>query len=178
MIEIWKPIPGFERYQVSDHGNVKGIRVELLKPSIDYRGYRIVRMPGRKLMKVSRLVLMAFRPIKDKLEVDHINRIRGDDRLINLRWATRRENSLNRGMVKNSSSGGIPGVSWYTNKQKPNFDKCWRAFKRIDGVLYHIGYFKTIQEAEIAVNSFQKGEQQNDQSGIRVSPKVRSSRRP
>lgn len=153
MKEIWATVPGYERYQVSDLGNIRSSK-GLLKPCVDYRGYRVVQLsPGKKTIKVARLVLEAFVDSKHGFEVDHINRLRGDDRLENLRWCTRKQNVANRGRFTSSSSGGVPGVSWYKKSKK------WRAFKKIDGVLYHIGYFFSVEEAEKAVNNFLRSRQ-------------------
>ena len=59
---------------------------------------------------IHRLVAIHYIPNPDNLnEVDHINRIRDDNRVENLRWATRSLNSLNRGNQKNSS-----GFKWIT----------------------------------------------------------------
>ncbi|QIN99207.1 homing endonuclease [Salmonella phage smaug] len=48
-------------------------------------------------------------------EVDHINRIRSDNRWVNLRESNRQENSRNR---KSTSNSGYLGVSWNTKAQK------------------------------------------------------------
>ncbi|MFP9167093.1 HNH endonuclease signature motif containing protein, partial [Enterococcus faecalis] len=48
-------------------------------------------------------------------EVDHINRIRSDNRWVNLRESNRQENSRNR---KSTSNSGYLGVSWSTKAQK------------------------------------------------------------
>ena len=48
------------------------------------------------MLKVSRLVALTFIPNPDnKSDVDHINTIRTDDSLENLRWVTRSENMNN-----------------------------------------------------------------------------------
>lgn len=44
-------------------------------------------------------------------EIDHINRSPADNRLVNLRPATRSANSFNRGVQSNSKSG-VKGVHW------------------------------------------------------------------
>jgi hypothetical protein len=61
---------------------------------------------SKKNTCVHRLVGQAFIPNpENKPEVDHINRIRHDNRLENLRWATREENQENKGTFKNNISG-------------------------------------------------------------------------
>ena len=76
-------------------------------------------------------------------EIDHINRNRQDNRIVNLRDATRSENALNAG-PRVSSSSGIRGVSW---------DKLcsrWRVQLRINGKQTYVGVFKTLEEATSA----------------------------
>ena len=99
MEEEWRPVISFERYEVSNLGNIRR-GGKLLSPGKDTDGYRQVNLykdSKRYTRKVYRLVMDAFNPNTDnKPEIDHINRIRDDDRLENLRWATARENVHNR----------------------------------------------------------------------------------
>lgn len=61
----------------------------------DGQGYRRIGMNGKQF-KIHRLVAETFIPNPDnKLFVDHINRVRDDNRVENLRWVTRSENQRN-----------------------------------------------------------------------------------
>lgn len=110
MEEIWKDIDGYDgRYQVSSIGRIRSLnyrgtgRSLLMKLCNDKDGYHIISLfstdeRGRryKSFRVARLVGLAFIQNQDnKPEIDHINGIRTDDRVENLRWVTRKENDNN-----------------------------------------------------------------------------------
>ena len=109
-MEVWKDIPNYEgHYQVSNLGRVKscdrkikhprgGFKFQkgyLSKLGFDNNGYRIIRIVKDKVgetYRVHRLVMLAFCG-DSNLFVDHINHIKSDNRLENLRYVTPKENS-------------------------------------------------------------------------------------
>ena len=67
-------------------------------------GYQAVRVRG-KTYKVHRLVAELFIPNpQDKRTIDHINRIRSDNRVCNLRWATQKEQIANSSRIINAKN--------------------------------------------------------------------------
>lgn len=62
-----------------------------------YKGYNVVNLykPKRTTLRLSRLVKKTFDPVEDGGIVDHVNGIRNDDRLINLRWVNAQQNMRN-----------------------------------------------------------------------------------
>lgn len=106
MEEIWKPIKGYEgKYYISNKGNVLAKNYErsgkskLLKPTLTTTGYLKVELwvgSKRKIYRLHRLIAEAFIPNpQNKQFIDHINTIKTDNRIENLRWVTRSENMNN-----------------------------------------------------------------------------------
>jgi hypothetical protein len=73
-------------------------------------------------------------------DIDHINGVRGDNRIDNLRSVTRAENRKNSALHGRNTSG-TSGVSWFTPAS------LWRARINVDGKEIALGYFKTKEEA-------------------------------
>lgn len=102
--EIWKPIHNFEGwYEASNAGFIKrlkrgkGSRGEhILKAHLDRNGYLQVELHKNGIgyhLHMSRLVAGAFLgQCPDKLEVNHINGIKTDNRVENLEYVTRSQN--------------------------------------------------------------------------------------
>ena len=99
MKEIWKAAPGYEgQYEVSDQGRVRTFRRgadgRLLKPGRMPGGHLSVAFGHGNSQCVHKLVLLAFvGPAPDKHECCHNNGDPADNRLENLRWGTRGDNS-------------------------------------------------------------------------------------
>ena len=80
--------------------------------------------------------MLAFVGDSDQ-EVDHINRIKTDNRFENLRYCTDSENQWNKESVDNAK-----GYYWNRNK--------WQSRIRINGKKKHLGCFDNEQEARQA----------------------------
>lgn len=82
--------------EVSNQGRVRDKRdLSLRKGTINSRGYISVSIQDTNY-QVHRLVLQSFDPRDNfnELTVDHINGIKNDNRLENLRWTTNEENII------------------------------------------------------------------------------------
>lgn len=98
--EIWKPIDGFEDlYEVSSFGKIKSKKNNIiLKQSLSKGYYKVLLTKGniKKTVTVHRLVCNAFIPnTENKPCIDHINGVKTDNRVENLRWVTHKENNNN-----------------------------------------------------------------------------------
>lgn len=74
-------------------------------------------------------------------QIDHINGVRDDNRWENIREATNQENQSNRRARKDSSTG-VKGVFPRGKRFRAAITVEWREI--------HLGYFDTIEEAELA----------------------------
>lgn len=93
----WKPIPGWEHYQVSNNGEIKNHKGYILKPYKNKWGYPIVTLckNGNKTRKaVHRIVCLAFIGDPGNLDVNHKNKIKTDNCLSNLEYLTKSENEF------------------------------------------------------------------------------------
>ena len=166
--EMWIPMRKFEDiYEISTWGNIRNIHHNigrLMGGTVLHNGYRIVTLwknEKKKWYKISPLVAQHFLPNPEKLPtVDHINRIRTDDRVSNLRWASYITQSRNRQVRKNKMSSNLIGV-YESNcerrmKQGENKERAQsyraRIGIKIDGKrkIIHLGTYKTEKEAGIA----------------------------
>ena len=101
--EYIKPIntEGYNKYYISNYGNVFNEDKMKLDGHKNLQGYIFVRLKQNdksELFRVHRLVCEVFngKTYENKNIVDHINRIRDDNRAVNLRWVTQKENMNNK----------------------------------------------------------------------------------
>lgn len=106
------------------------------------KGYWCIEI-GRKQYKRHRLVWLYVYGYMPEY-VDHDNRTPGDDRLANLRPATRGQNCSNAALRKDSTSG-VKGVSWHVRRDK------WQARVYSAGRLVFCQYFDALADAAQAV---------------------------
>ncbi len=104
-------------------------------------GYINVRI-GRREHKAHRIIWeMLVGPIQD--EIDHIDRNRANNRLENLRPATRSENNMNRPVFKRHKVGS-KGITYDAKK------KLYRARVQVGGKRIGLGRYKSLADAEAA----------------------------
>lgn len=108
---------------------------------LDKHGYRVLCI-GRKKYFAHRLAwLWAKGP--PPAEIDHMNGIRSDNRLENLRAATRSQNLANTRLLASNKSG-LKGVSFSKRLNR------WHATITVAGRQRHLGYHDSAEQAHLA----------------------------
>lgn len=117
MLKTWLPVVGYEqRYEVSDHGDVRTIKGRVLTPWKSNLGYVLVRVSApRKVLRVHRLVAEAFLSnAEGKPFVNHIDADRSNNFWRNLEWCTHLEN------MRHAQRLGRNQVNYWVGKRSPN----------------------------------------------------------
>ena len=116
----------------------KGRRIDKIAGSPAGNGYLYVCIHGSKY-PVHRLAWFLVNNEWPE-EIDHIDGNPLNNKIANLRKATRSQNMMNRRVVGNSKTG-ISGVSFSNTRKK------WVAHIGINGKLRFLGYFTDIRKA-------------------------------
>lgn len=92
--EIWIACFMDDMYEVSSLGRFRNAKTKQIFKGESKEGYIYSTLRHVKSIALHRLVLQSFDPQEnyEELTVDHINGIRSDNRLENLRWASNDEN--------------------------------------------------------------------------------------
>lgn len=169
--EIWKDVVDWERlYKVSSIGRVMSVRrvskrgnnfipvkEKILKQFLDTHGYCTVGLCDKennrnKKVRVHQLVAKAFidNP-QNKPFVDHINTIKTDNAVENLRWVTYKENANNpitlERVRKNGHGTEVAKKNMATRKKHEKYNAPMEVFQySIEGDF--ISSYESISEAE------------------------------
>lgn len=110
--------------------------------AVNDNGYVLISI-RKKQYRAHRLAWLYMTGSWPVADLDHINGIRTDNRIANLREATRSQNLFNKKMDRRNKSG-FRGVSWTTKK------KLWGAHIKKDRKTRFIGYFRSPEAAYAA----------------------------
>lgn len=148
MQEIFTNINGYDKYQISNFGNVKNvIRNRLLTSNKLKNGYYVVRIPNNdkkaETLYIHHLVAKSFlpHPPNDNCKIiDHIDRNKNNNKSNNLRYVNRQQNALN---VQPKEGNQFKGIHRRKNGK-------YTALLRIKDKLEYLGIYKKPEEAALA----------------------------
>ena len=161
-MEIWKAIPGFEHYEVSDQGRIRAIPFTVVRrngrpythpgriiaQTVERDGYLRVSLYVQKhayVKKVHRLVYETFRGVPGEgMVVDHINNNCRDNRLVNLQAVSNADN-LAKDRWRHRKQKDLPlGVSQSEDRRS------YIAIFQANNTSYYLGSYDTAEEAASA----------------------------
>lgn len=141
----WKERPPTTRANKTHNSRDAGHQVG----AIDTWGHRQVRVNGR-LTAVHRVIWKMMTGEDPVDQIDHINGEPDDNRWENMRQADSQQNSWNKGLNGNSTSGYNCIYPMHTKRAS---SKKFRVLMHIDGRKRLIGDFYTIEEAKAAYDT-------------------------
>lgn len=103
-------------------------------------GARVGQLLGKGSFLAHRIAYAIYHGVEVQGEIDHINGDRSDNRIVNLRLATRSEQSRNMPRPCTNTSGRI-GVFWISRLNK------WGAGITVDGTSHWLGYYDSFDHA-------------------------------
>ena len=132
MEQTFIPVKNYETYAVDINGNIKDLRTgklkKLYKNEQGYITIALLNENGYSTQQIHRLIAIHFIPNPDNLpEIDHINRIRDDNKIENLRWVNDYTQAVNK-LWTNSKYKKYIYLEDLKNKKNPN--PSWRIIIR------------------------------------------------
>ena len=115
------------------------------------QGYIEVKFDG-KTIGAHRIAWVLYYGEQPPEYIDHINRIPSDNRIQNLRAATKSQNGANRKALSNNANG-IKGC-YFVPSKSVNGTGRWRAQCRVGKKLFCLGRHLTVEQAQAAYNTF------------------------
>lgn len=140
---IWRVRPAEAFAKLSDANAWNARFAGRVAGCINVQGYCTIKIDD-KMRQAHRLIWIYINgSIPAGIQIDHVNGVRSDNRLANLRMVTNAENQRNRSMPRDNTSG-VMGVDWKKRDRK------WRAQIVVAGRNMHLGNFDTLEAAATA----------------------------
>jgi len=126
----------------NEHGKEVGS-----KDKDGYIVFNLLTKLGIKQVKAHRYIWEHYNgEIKAGLEIDHINGIKTDNRIENLRLATKSQNQHN-SKIRIDNKSGVKGVHWNKKAKK------WIAKIKHNTIEHHLGTFNSLEDAKDKVEN-------------------------
>ncbi len=147
-MEVYAKIKGFEKYAISNYAVIINIKTgKVIKQRTNKYGYKRVNLYANSKMKVVNVHKIVANAYLDKIEnknsIDHINRVKTDNCVSNLRYCNASENMRN-SCISSRNKSGVRGVVLHKKSNK------WVANICHNKKSIHLGYFDSIEEAKTA----------------------------
>ena len=136
---LYEPETGVLRWRVTRGGR----RAGTVAGSVTRFGYVQLGI-GKRFAFAHKVAWAIHHGEWPEAQIDHINRIKTDNRIANLRSLTPAENAQNQSLSSDRGRAKMLGVSW---KSRPGR---WVAQIRIAGKQVHLGYFDSAEKAAAA----------------------------
>lgn len=125
----------FTRIRASNRSKVGDV------PKVNSEGYVRIRLCGR-MHAAHRLAWLWVHGTLPEQDIDHINGIKSDNRIANLRDVSHAVNTANLVGPQENNTSGYLGVTRHKGK--------WRAQISVDGKMRYVGLFASAEEAHQA----------------------------
>lgn len=132
----YNPLTGIFIWKISTSNRIK---VGQIAGSLRQNGYYYIGING-KSYKSCRLAWVYVKGYWPKLQIDHCDKIKTNDKIDNLREASSLNQGANQYKRPNNISG-YKGVTWHKNSKK------WKAQIKRNRINKHLGLFVTKEEA-------------------------------
>lgn len=167
-MDVWKPVVGYEAfYAVSDKGRVKRVATVSGAPrdhEIHHaikRGYIVVALwkDGRVSFRTAhRLAWEAHRgPIPPKMQINHMNGVKGDNRLENLEVVTASENIRHSYRVLGQKAPNAPSHGIKNGSAKLTEDAVRKVRRRLNAGDRQIDIAADLGVSQVAVSLIKRG---------------------
>lgn len=137
----WRERPLHHFNNIKNRNSLNGRYMNKLVNSISVRGYNNVSI-NRKSYGVHRIIWKMVYGEEPNI-IDHINGIKNDNRICNLRNVSQKENARNRAVLNSRNTSGYYGVSFIPTSGK------YSSKLYVEGVPLNLGNYNTLEEAAL-----------------------------